>query len=97
MFQEVVDEDNVSLSDKLFIFGNRADAANTLAKNIQTLKDEARKWKLLDGMLLEERLIIGSAKGHLQKLGIVDGNYCIKKIEEDEEYKKAWSYGDGID
>ena len=97
MFQEVVDEDNVSLSDKLFIFGNRADAANTLAKNIQTLKGEARKWKLLDGVLLEERLIIGSAKGHLQKLGIVDGNYCIKKIEEDEEYKKAWSYGDGID
>ena len=72
-------------------------AANTLAKNIQTLKGEARKWKLLDGVLLEERLIIGSAKGHLQKLGIVDGNYCIKKIEEDEEYKKAWSYGDGID
>ena len=97
MFQEVVDEDNVSLGDKLFIFGNRADAANTLAKNIQTLKKETQKWKLLSGTQLEERIIIGSAKGHLQKLGIVEGDYCIKKIEEDEEYKKAWSHGDGIE
>lgn len=97
MFQEVVDEDNVSLGDKLFIFGNRADAANTLAKNIQTLKDEAQKWKLLNGAQLVERLMIGSAKAHLQKLGIVDGNFCIKKIEEDEEYQKAWGHGDGIE
>lgn len=97
MFQEVVDEDNVSLSDKLFIFGNRADAANTLAKNIQTLKKDAEKWKLLSGQQLVDRLIIGSAKGHLQKLGIVDGDYCIRRIEEDEEYKKAWAHGDGIE
>lgn len=97
MFQEVVDEDNVSLGDKLFIFGNRADAANTLGKNIQTLKSEAQRWKLLSGLQLDERLIIGSAKAHLQKLGIVDGDYCVKKIEEDKEYSKAWAYGDGID
>ena len=97
MFQEVVDEDNVSLSDKLFIFGNRADAANTLEKNIQTLRKEAQRWKLLSEYQLTERLIIGSAKGHLQKLGIVDGDYCIKRIEEDEEYKKAWAHGDGIE
>ena len=43
MFQEVVDEDNVSLGEKLFIFGNRADAANTLGKNIETLKKEKGK------------------------------------------------------
>lgn len=97
MFQEVVDEDNVSLGDKLFVFGNRADAANTLAKNIQTLKKEAQKWKLLSGAQLDERLIIGSAKAHLQKLGIVSGDFCVKKIEEDEEYRKAWGHGDGIE
>lgn len=96
MFQEVVDEDNVSLGDKLFIFGNRADAANTLGKNIQTLKNEAQRWKLLSEAQLVERLIIGSAKAHLQKLGIVDGDFCVKKIEEDEEYSKAWTHGDGI-
>lgn len=96
MFQDVVDEDNVTLSDKLFIFGNRADAANTLAKNIQTLKSEAHKWKLLSDAQLDDRLIIGSAKGHLQQLGIVDGDYCIKKIETDQDYKKAWAHGDGI-
>lgn len=97
MFREVVDEDNVSLSDKLFVFGNRADAANTLAKNIQTLKSETQKWNLLSGVQLTERLIIGSAKAHLQKLGLVDGDFCIRKIEEDKEYKNAWSHGDGIE
>ena len=40
MFNKVVDEDNVELSEKLFVFGNRADAANTLRKNIETLKEE---------------------------------------------------------
>lgn len=97
MFQEVVDEDNVSLSDKLFIFGNRADAANTLAKNIQTLKNESQKWRLLSGIQLDERLLIGSAKAHLQKLGMMEGDFCVKKIQEDEGYKKAWAYGDGIE
>ena len=97
MFQEVVDEDNVSLGDKLFVFGNRADAANTLAKNIQTLKNETQKWKLLSGVQLDERLIIGSAKAHLQKLGIIPDDFCIKKIEESEEYNKAWAHGDGIE
>lgn len=97
MFQEVVDEDNISLGDKLFIFGNRADAANTLAKNIQTLKSEAQRWKLLSGAQLVERLMIGSAKAHLQKLRIISGDFCIKKIEEEEEYSKAWAHGDGIE
>lgn len=97
MFQEVVDEDNVSLGDKLFIFGNRADAANTLGKNIDTLKCEATKWKLLSDSQIGERLIIGSAKAHLQKEKIIEGDYCIKKIEEDPEYEKVWKHGDGID
>lgn len=97
MFQEVVDEDNVSLADKLFIFGNRADAANTLGKNIQTLRDDAMKWKLLSRQQLNEKLMVGSAKAHLQKLGLVDGDFCIRKIEEDKEYHIAWPYGDGIE
>lgn len=96
MFQEVVDEDNVSLGDKLFIFGNRADNANTLGKNIQTLKDEARKWKLLNETQIDERLMIGSAKAHLQELGIIDGDSCVKKIKEDEGYRRVWAHGDGI-
>lgn len=97
IFQEVVDEDSTSLREKLFIFGNRADAANTLDRNIQTLQEEAKKWKLLEGEQLKERLMVGSAKAHLQKLGIVEGDYCIKKIEADEKYKNAWPYGDGIE
>lgn len=95
MFQEVVDEDNVSLSDKLFIFGNRADGATTLSKNISTLKQEAIKWKLLNNSMLDERVIVGSAKAHLQKVNVVAGDDLVKKIES-PEYKSAWHYGDGI-
>lgn len=96
MIQEVVDEDNVSLSDKLFIFGNRADAANTLGKNIQTLKNEALRWKLLSTSLLDARVIVGSAKAHLQAKKLVEGDFCVKKVEDDEEYRKVWGHGDGI-
>ncbi len=97
MFREVVDEDNVSLGDKLFIFGNRADAANTLAKNIGTLKSDIRKWKLLSDGLVEDRLIIGSAKAHLQAKGLDAGRGCIDKVNNDVLYKQAWSHGDGIE
>lgn len=98
MFQEVVDEDNVSLNDKLFIFGNKADGATDLAKNIQTLKSEARRWRLLSDSQLDERLMVGSAKGHLQKTGVLtEDRFCIDKIENDDNYKKAWAYGDGIE
>ena len=96
MFQEVVDEDNVSLSDKLFIFGNRADGATTLAKNIQRLKDEAERWKLLKRGLFEDRIMVGSAKAHLEICGILSSDSCRRKVEEDKEYKLAWPHGDGI-
>ena len=96
MFQDVVDEDNVSLADKLFVFGNRADGATTLSKNIETLKGEAKKWKLLSDTLLTERIMVGSAKAHLQRLGQVSGNDLVAKVES-PEYMAAWSHGDGIE
>ena len=96
MFNKVVDEDNVELSEKLFVFGNRADAANTLRKNIETLKEEVQKYKLLRDVHIGDRLLIGSAKAHLQKLGQEKGDFCIRKLEE-EECKKILVYGDGID
>ena len=95
MFNKVIDEDNLELSEKLFIFGNRADAANTLQKNIDTLKEEAQNYGLLRGEYLESRLLIGSAKAHLQYIGEEDGDFCIKKLEEDS-YKKILIHGDGI-
>ena len=97
IFNEVTDEDNVSLSDKLFIFGNKADSATTLAKNINTLKDEARRWKLLNGNLVNDRIVVGSARAHLQKLGAMKGSDSIQKVESDDEYKNAWEHGDGIE
>lgn len=89
------DEDNVGLNDKLFIFGNRADAANTLEKNIETLREEARKRNLLKGTHLEDRLLVGSAKAHLQALGQEEGDYCVTKLREGE-CGKILVHGDGI-
>lgn len=97
VFHKVVDQDNVELSDKLFIFGNRADAANTLEKNYQTLREEARERNLLRGAHLDNRLFIGSAKAHLQEIGQEEGDSCVKKLEEmKKQYGRLLEHGDGI-
>lgn len=97
VFHKVVDQDNIELSDKLFLFGNRADAANTLEKNYQTLRDEARERNLLRGEYLDDRLFIGSAKAHLQQIGQEKGDSCIRKLEEmKKKYGRLLEHGDGI-
>lgn len=97
VFHKVVDQDNIELSDKLFIFGNRADAANTLEKNHQTLREEARERNLLRGAHLDGRLFIGSAKAHLQQIGQEEGDSCVKKLEEmKKKYGRLLEHGDGI-
>lgn len=96
MFNKVVDEDNVELSDKLFVFGNRADAANTLEKNIQTLRNETRNCGLLHEVHLNERLFVGSAKAYLQKIGQEEGDFCIKKLNE-KTASGILEHGDGIE
>lgn len=96
MFNKVVDEDNVELSDKLFVFGNRADAANTLEKNIQTLKNEVLGCNLLNSRYLDSRLFVGSAKAYLQKIGQEKGDFCVKKLET-EEFQQILKHGDGIE
>ncbi len=94
MFTKVVDEDNVELSDKLFVFGNRADAANTLQKNMETLRSEVQNINLLSANYINTRILYGSAKAHLQKIGQEQGDFCIKKIEE---LKDVLPHGDGIE
>lgn len=90
------DEDSVELSDKLFVFGNRADEANTLEKNMQTLKNEVAEAKLLKGKYMEERLFFGSAKAHLQLCGQEEGDDCINKIRS-PKYREVLKNGDGIE
>lgn len=96
MFTKVVDEDNVELSDKLFVFGNRADAANTLEKNIETLKNDAIRNNLLKRENLDSRLLIGSAKAYLQRINQEKGDFCVKRMQEGE-CKEILPYGDGIE
>ena len=77
------DEDSVPLRDKLFIFGNQIDTANSNAdamNNIAILRDDAKKRNLTDKS--KNRVIIGSAKAHLQKIGEEEGDGILKKVIE---------------
>ena len=96
MFNEVVDDDNTMLSDKLFVFGNKADAATTLEKNIETIKSEIEKYHLMSSQDYGNRLVIGSAKAHLQAKGKMEGTDCKDEVDS-PKYKKVIDYGDGID
>lgn len=95
MFNKVVDDDGVELSEKLFVFGNRADNASTLEKNIDTLKSEITKYHMMNPSCFDTRLIVGSAKAHLQEKGLDEGNFCVEKIKS-AEYSSIVPYGDGI-
>ena len=100
IFQDVVDEDNVYLSDKLFIFGNRADDANSLAENIAVIKEEALSNNMLKPSQIDERVMVGSAKAHLQKLGVItvgpDDDNLVEKLQR-EKFRTALPHGDGIE
>ena len=73
MFRTVTDDDGLTLGDKLFVFANRADIVENLSSNLEDLKNELRRYR----MMPEEnfrRIIPGSAKGRLQAIGALPGN-----------------------
>lgn len=76
-----VDNDGVALKDKLFVFGNQLDKANSLEQatgNIETLKNDVEKYKIGD----RKRVFAGSALKYLSELGkandIYTENYSIE-------------------
>lgn len=73
MFKNNTDSDGVSFSEKMFVFANRADNATDLAKNMQIIKDELRRYNLLKDSNLH-RLVSGSALAYLEKSGEIQSN-----------------------
>ncbi|MBR1442992.1 MAG: dynamin family protein [Firmicutes bacterium] len=89
------DEDGKSLSNKLFVFANRTDAANEIKENVRQIYDQ---W-LSEGFVPEnnkDRIIFGSALVHLQILGLNndDDKSALASFKRKE---KDMPHGDGID
>lgn len=89
------DDDNIPLSEKLFVFANKIDKAATPSENIRITKDEWKKYKYISD---EARIFAGSANAYLQSKG--------KNPTEEQDYVAAINKfkeqgqlpdGDGID
>lgn len=59
------DDDGIKISDKTFVFGNRADCAATLSDNKKKIIDELTNYKIMNPSNIRSRLILGAAKAKL--------------------------------
>ncbi|MBL0709068.1 MAG: dynamin family protein [Sulfurimonas sp.] len=81
------DSDGIPLRDKLFVFGNQLDTANSQDEsngNISTLKNDVAKYKIGE----QKRVFTGSALKYLVK---------DKQIVQNDEYNPNWEFDSGID
>ena len=73
IFDREADDDGIRFNEKIFVFANKADIAinmddtKTLADNISDLKQELRKYRIVDAAFLDKRVIPGSAKASLSQ------------------------------
>lgn len=68
------DSDGIPLKDKLFVFGNQLDTANSLEQangNIEILAKDVKKYKIGE----RKRIFAGSALKYLSELGKAQDNY----------------------
>ncbi|MCM1330319.1 MAG: dynamin family protein [Ruminococcus sp.] len=59
------DDDGIKISDKTFVFGNRADCATTLSDNKKKIVSELTDYKIMNPANISDRLILGSAKAKM--------------------------------
>lgn len=89
------DDDGNPLSDKLFVFANKADCASDISANIDETYDE---W-IEKGFVLEKnknRIVFGSALVHLQQLDL-NSDSNKRAMINFEDIKDKMPDGDGID
>ena len=72
MFRTVTDDDGLTLGYKLFVFANRADTVENLSANLEDLKNELRRYRMMPENHFG-RVVPGSAKGGLQAVGVLQG------------------------
>lgn len=72
------DDDGIKISDKTFVFGNRADYATTLFDNKIKIINELTDYKIMNPIFIDKRLILGSAKAKLDlEKGITDSHAIV--------------------
>lgn len=89
------DDDNIPLSEKLFVFANKIDKAATPSDNIRITKSEWKKYKYISD---ESRIFAGSANAYLQSKG-KNPNEGQDYVSAIESFKKQGELpdGDGIE
>ena len=80
IFETEIDEDNLRLRDKLFVFANKADRADTLDENLRVLKSDLKRFNILREEHFN-RIVAGSARAKLQRDGILRGDEALQTLE----------------
>ncbi|MBR1602502.1 MAG: dynamin family protein [Synergistaceae bacterium] len=96
MLRKVRDQDGIKLRDKTFIFGNKIDMAGNDARardNISALRNEADRYQIASG----SRVISGSAKAYLEKLGLYSPDELRRGKIDAKKRLEEWGMSDGID
>jgi acylphosphatase len=81
---ETFEEDGVSLKEKTFFFGNKIDEVQKdEEKDLEKIIEDFFR-ELEDKNVLENRnrVFFGSAKAHLQKLGVIEGTSSLDRLRE---------------
>lgn len=80
MFRTVKDPDGLKLGEKLFVFANQVDRAESVDSNMKTLRRDLRKYRVMEDAHLMKRVLAGSAKARLQKIGALQGCECVDAL-----------------
>ena len=90
------DDDDIYLSEKSFIFGNKIDTAGNVLKakdNIETLESEAVKYNIAR----KDRVVCGSAKAYLEKEKLFSEDDKARGLTEVDKKLEEWGISDGRD
>lgn len=83
VYRDGVDGDNIRFGDKTFVFANRADDANTLQQNMETLRSELKSYRIVTrDDFLKMRVVPGSARAKLEEEGKVTGHSAMNALKE---------------
>lgn len=79
IFRKESDYDGVRFGDKMFVFANKADMANTLNDNIVTIQRDLSKHSIMDNSKFD-RIVPGSARAKLEEEGKLEGTKSIDAL-----------------
>lgn len=97
MLRKGRDEDDVKLSEKVFVFGNKIDMARSqqiAQDNEATLRNEAVNKHMI---AVDGRVVVGSAKAYLEKNGIRSKDDEARGAAGVNSTLQEWGRDDGID